>query len=282
MSAENALPRVKIGIRDSGVGGLTVARRVREALPDADLLYFADTAHLPYGDKSPAEVTHYALSICDFLLERGAQILVFACNTTSAYALDAARQRFSVPIFGVIEPGARVAAQVSGGKIGVLATAATVASGIYNREIARFNPASEVCEIGCPAFVPLVEAHKADSPEAFEACRYYLAPLLRFGADTVILGCTHYPLLLPALQKAAPDVHFVDPAQAVAREVAAHATPLPRQSDAKATFYVSGEREGVENWIRALLCIENPQLERGPVFDFLHSRTSLLPFSPSS
>ncbi len=281
MSAETALPRLKIGIRDSGVGGLTVARRVREALPDADLLYFADTAHLPYGDKTPAEVTHYALSICDFLLERGAQILVFACNTTSAYALDAAREKFSVPIFGVIEPGARVAAQVSGGKIGVLATAATVASGVYSREIARFNSDVEVCEIGCPAFVPLVEAQKADSPQAFEACRHYLAPLLRFGADTVILGCTHYPLLLPALQKAAPDVRFIDPAQAVAHEVAARLAPLPRQGDAGATFYVSGEREGVENWIRALLCIENPCLKTGPIFDLRHSPSPTLPFSPS-
>lgn len=281
MSADNGNAPFKIGIRDSGVGGLTVARRVRQALPHADLLYFADTAHLPYGDKTPAQVTHYALSISEFLLEAGAQILIFACNTTSAYALDAAREKFRVPIFGVIEPGAGLAAQVSEGKVGVLATAATVASGVYTREIARFNPHLKVCEIGCPVFVPLVENRQSDSPEALEACKAYLAPLVRFGADTVVLGCTHFPLLMPALQKVAPDVRFIDPAQAVADEVAAHLAPLSHQGDSKSTFYVSGECQGVANWIRALLCIENPQLERGPIFDYPHSPSPTLPFSLS-
>lgn len=261
--------RFKIGIRDSGVGGLTVARRVREAIRAADLLYFADTAHVPYGDKTPAQVRHYALSISDFLIRNGAQMVVFACNTTSAYALDAARERFSVPIFGVIEPGARVAAQLSSGKVGVLATAATVESGVYTRELLRFGPHLQVREIGCPAFVPLVEAQKANSNEAFEACKHYMAPLLRFGADTVVLGCTHYPLLLPALREVAPHVNFIDPAEALACEVAEHVgtlAPLKAHGD---TFFVSGERAGVEHWIRILMEIEGPRLEDGPVFDLV-------------
>ncbi|HEX8466141.1 MAG TPA: glutamate racemase [Abditibacterium sp.] len=260
-------PRIKIGIRDSGVGGLTVARRVRNRLPGADLLYFADTAHVPYGDKSPAQVRHYALSISQFLIEQGAQLVVFACNTTSAYALDAARARFEVPIFGVIEPGARVAAAVSDGKVGVLATDATVQSASYTRELQRLRPNLRVQEIGCPAFVPLVEAQKAGSLEASEACKHYLAPLLRFGADTIVLGCTHFPLLLPALQDAAPHLRFIDPAAAVAQEIAAHCGHAPAAAT-NDTFFVSGERCGVRHWVQTLLEIENPRLEPGPVFDY--------------
>jgi glutamate racemase len=272
MSAENQTPHPKIGIRDSGVGGLTVARRVREALPHADLLYFADTAHVPYGDKTPAEVTCYALSISEFLIEQGAQLIVFACNTTSAYALDAAREKFGVPIFGVIEPGARMAAQLSSGKIGVLATTATVASGVYSREIHACKPDIEVLEIGCPAFVPLVESQQANSVEALKACRHYLAPLLEFGADTIVLGCTHFPLLLPALREVAPDINFVDPAQALAHDVSAHVAShvarLVEYHTPSDVFYVSGEQTGLKSWIRSLLSIQNPQLQNGPVFDF--------------
>lgn len=261
--------RFKIGIRDSGVGGLTVAQRVREAIPNADILYFADTAHVPYGDKTPAQIRHYALSISDFLIRNGAQLVMFACNTTSAYALEAARQRFEVPIFGVIEPGARTAAQVSGGKVGVLATAATVESGVYTRELLRFGPNLQVREIGCPAFVPLVEAQKANTVEAYEACKHYLAPLLRFGADTIVLGCTHYPLLLPALRDIAPHINFVDPAEALACEVAEYVGSLPPIGETDDTFFVSGEREGVDHWIRVLLGNEKPRLENGPVFDLI-------------
>jgi glutamate racemase len=258
---------VKIGIRDSGVGGLTVARRVREAIPSADLLYFADTAHVPYGDKTVEQIRHYALSISEFLIGQGAQIVVFACNTTSAYALEIARARFGVPVFGVIEPGARAAAQSSRGKVGVLATAATVASGVYSREIKLLGEL-DVLEVACPAFVPLVEAQKADSLEAYEACKHYMAPLLRFGADTVVLGCTHYPLLLPTLQEIAPEVNFVDPADFLAAEVAAYLGDVaPQPPDDM--FWVSGPRDDVESWVQRLLDIESPRLKSGPVFDLM-------------
>lgn len=258
---------VRIGIRDSGVGGLTVARRVRSAVPSADLLYFADTAHVPYGDKTEAQIRHYALSISDFLIDNGAQLVVFACNTTSAYALEAARERFDVPIFGVIEPGARAAAQKSRGKVGVLATAATVASGVYTREIKALGD-FDVLEVGCPAFVPLVEARKAGSVEAFEACKHYLAPLQRFGADTIVLGCTHYPLLLPALTKIAPEINFVDPADFLAAEIAAYLGDVAPQTPDD-TFWVSGPCDGVESWIHHLLNDESPRLRSGPVFDLV-------------
>ncbi len=255
-----------IGIRDSGVGGLTVARRVLECLPGANLVYFADTAHVPYGDKTPAQVRHYALSISRFLIAQGAQMLVFACNTTSALALDTARGCFDVPIFGVIRPGARVAANLSQGKVGVLATAATVQTRVYTRVLQEYRADLQVEEIGCPAFVPLVEAHQTESIEALEACKHYLAPLKRWGADTVVLGCTHYPLLLPALQRVAPEIRFVDPAQAVAQEVAASVKNGPNGAGTH-RFFVSGEKAGVGPWIESLLKIGNPLLEDGPIFD---------------
>ena len=258
--------QLTIGIRDSGVGGLTVARRVAQCLPGANLLYFADTAHVPYGDKTPQQVRHYALSISRFLIEQGAQTLVFACNTTSALALDAARRDFDVPIFGVIRPGARVAANSSRGKVGVLATSATVQSGVYTRVLQQYRADLSVEEIACPAFVPLVESHQTQSVEALEACKHYLAPLQRMGADTVVLGCTHYPLLLPALQRVAPEIRFVDPAQAVAQEVAASVTKAPTGA-ATHRFFVSGEKSGVCSWIESLLGIWQPTLENGPIFD---------------
>jgi glutamate racemase len=260
---------VTIGVRDSGVGGLTVAKQILKAIPHANLLYFADTAHVPYGDKTAAQIRHYALSISEFLIGQGAQIVVFACNTTSAYALDLARERFtSTPIFGVIEPGARVAAQVSAGRVGVLATAATVQSGVYTKTLHSYRSELEVEEIGCPAFVPLVEAEQAATCEAFEASKHYLAPLQRFGVDSVVLGCTHYPLLLPQLQKAAPDLRFIDPAIPLAQDVCRAIESLPKQESVGHRFFVSGEKTGVENWISSVLEIEDPRLEDGPVFDY--------------
>ena len=258
--------QLTIGIRDSGVGGLTVARRVLELLPHANLLYFADTAHVPYGEKTPQQVRHYALSISRFLISQGAQMLVFACNTTSALALHTARETFDVPIFGVIRPGARVAAQLSNGKVGVLATAATVQSGVYTRVLHEYRADLEVREIGCPAFVPLVESQQTQSAAALEACEKYLAPLQQMRADTVVLGCTHYPLLLPLLQRVAPEIRFVDPAMAVAKEVAV-AVGKGATGTASRRFFVSGEQSGVGDWIESLLAIERPQLEVGPVFD---------------
>lgn len=258
--------QVCIGVRDSGVGGLTVARRVLEIIPNANLLYFADTANVPYGEKTPAQVRHFALSISNFLIEQGAQIVVFACNTTSALALDAARAKFDVPIVGVIEPGARVAAHISNGKIGVLATQATVESKVYTRVLTGIDAELEVLEVACPAFVPLVESDCADGHEAFEACREALAQTHAFGADTLVLGCTHYPLLLPVLQKLAPEMRFVDPAKAVAREVAILAAKLSGQAPQEPRFWASGAKLGVENWGKRLLGLSYLNVEEGPVF----------------
>lgn len=267
-----------IGVRDSGVGGLTVARRIRQALPDAPLLYFADTAHVPYGDRPPHEVRHFALSISEFLIAQGAQVMVFACNTSSAYALAAARQRFAVPIVGMIEPGAQAATSLSvGGRIGVLATQATVNSGVYTRSILRLHPAASCLEIACPEFVPLVESEQTTASQAYAAAQRYLQPLLEAEVDTVILGCTHYPLLLPVLRELAPHLEFVDPAEAVAQalslmietgEVEVAPQPAASQSD---VIYVSGPRDGVCHWAGKLLQSAAPgrplEFRDGPVFD---------------
>ncbi len=262
--------KLSIGVRDSGVGGLTVARELRKRLPGARLLYFADTAHVPYGDKTSEEIRHYALSISGFLRRQGAEAIVFACNTTSAHALPLARDKFApTPVFGVIEPGARLAA-LCGRKIGVLATQATVNSGVYTRVLHRLNPRIQTSEIACPAFVPLVEAEQTTSREAREACRHYLAPLQRFGVDAVILGCTHYPLLLPLMREIAPELHFVDPATALAEEVATR-FPYIEPATEPDRYWVSGPREGVTNWIRTLMDVPEPILEVGPVFDLHHS-----------
>lgn len=275
--------QLTIGVRDSGVGGLTVARCIRKALPHARLLYFADTAHVPYGERAPEEVRHFALSISGFLIEHGAQMVVFACNTSSAYALNQARETLPVPVVGMIEPGARTAVEASpSGRIGVLATQATVQSSVYSQWIKRLRPDATPHEIGCPEFVPLVENEKTNTQAARTASQKYLQPLLEARVDTVILGCTHYPLLLPVLQEAAPQLCFVDPAQAVARDVSQlsnsqEKAPFeysndthPEQHD---VFFASGENDGLRHWIAKLLPEDTvPDIRRGPVFDLPHSR----------
>jgi glutamate racemase len=267
-----------IGIRDSGVGGLTVAGEIKKLLPHAQLLYFADTAHVPYGDRTPAEVRHFALSISEFLIARGAEMVVFACNTSSAYALQIAKKKFATPLIGMIEPGARAALEANGqsaAPIGVLATHATMQSRMYARWIEGLNPQAHCIERGCPEFVPLVESEQTSTPAARAACEKHLRPLLETGARTIVLGCTHYPLLLPMLQQVAreysasagEEIKFVDPARAVAREVLAcfpHRASTPRT--ASDVFFVSGAQDGVKGWIENLLNESRPQIEAGPVF----------------
>lgn len=259
-----------IGVRDSGVGGLTVARCIKRVLPHAQLLYFADTAHVPYGDRTPDEVRFFALSISEFLIGCGAQMVVFACNTSSAYALDEACTRFDEPIFGMIEPGARAALGATrNGRIGVLATQATVDSGVYSHTITKFQPQTFCLAAACPELVPLVEEERTNSAEAREAASKYLEPLLQSDVDTIILGCTHYPLLLPVLRAIAPQCCFIDPAEAVAQEVA-HAVGVkdaPSKYFEGDRFYVSGEAAGVRRWIAHILPHSRAELLRGPIFE---------------
>jgi glutamate racemase len=209
-----------IGVFDSGVGGLTVVAALRRRLPRESILYLGDTARLPYGSKSPETVTRYTRRNLEFLLERGVKAVVVACNTASALALP--HLESEVPLWGVIEPGARQAAAASGGRVGVIATEATVRSDAYPRALRRLRSDLEIVSRACPLFVPLVEEGWHDDSITGQVAERYLAPLLAAGIDTLVLGCTHYPLLVPVLERVVgPGVRLVDSAEAVAEVVAA-------------------------------------------------------------
>ena len=210
-----------IGIFDSGVGGLTVLGALRERLPAEDFVYLGDTARLPYGTKSAATVQRYAINSAAHLAGHGIKLLVVACNTASSYALDELTARSPVPVIGVVEPGARAAAATGADRIGVIGTEGTVRSDAYQTALARLAPSVDVDAVACPLLVPLAEEGWGDHPVTDEVARHYLAPLLDWGVETVILGCTHYPLLRPSLQRVVgPAVQLVDSAKAVAETVA--------------------------------------------------------------
>lgn len=214
-----------IGVFDSGVGGLTVASALMTALPNESILYLGDTARLPYGTKSPHTVQRYTRRNLDFLADRGVKAVVVACNTASALALGDVH--LDLPIWGVIEPGARVAVDrhrrlghVSDRPIGVLATESTVRSDAYARAIRRLDPDATVRSVACPLFVPLVEEGWIDDDVTRQVAERYLRTLLDEGADTLVLGCTHYPALRGILEElVGPDVALVDSAESVAEVV---------------------------------------------------------------
>ena len=211
-----------IGIFDSGVGGLTVLKELGRQLPGEELVYLGDTARVPYGTKSPATVLRYALEAATFLVKRRVKMLVVACNTASSVALEALETQFSLPVVGVIEPGARKAAALTRcRRVGVIGTEGTVKSGAYARAIQAHDSRIEVSAAACPLFVPLAEEGWASHAVARTIAAEYLAPLIERKIDTLVLGCTHYPLLKGVLhQVLGPEVHLVDSAEETARLVA--------------------------------------------------------------
>ena len=223
----NNLP---IGIFDSGVGGLTVMRELRRLLPAEHLIYLGDTARVPYGNKSQATVTRYAVEDVQFLLGQGVKMIVIACNTASAMAAQALREVFpDVPILGMIGPGSRAAcAATKNGRIGVIATAGTIGSGAYESRIRETiaetgGAGVEIIGKACPLFVPLVEEGETDSPITRLVAEKYLAGFRDAGIDALVLGCTHYPLLKAVIaETVGPGVMLVDSAAAAAAETAAH------------------------------------------------------------
>ena len=208
-----------IGIFDSGLGGLTVARAIYDRLPGESTVYFGDTARVPYGPKSPETVRRYSLEILRWLLDQGVKAVVVACNTSTAHALDALRAASPVPVIGVIEPGARAAVEAAGrGPVGVIGTAGTIASNAYAQAIHRLRPALAVEQRACPLLVPLVEEGWFEHPAAELIAAEYLEPLRRAGVDVLVLGCTHYPLLAPLLQRVMGEgVRLIDSGEATAR-----------------------------------------------------------------
>ncbi|MDR1453925.1 MAG: glutamate racemase [Candidatus Margulisbacteria bacterium] len=207
-----------IGIFDSGIGGLTVLRELQKQLPQESVIYYADLAHMPYGAKTPAEIIAINEEILAYFVERGVKLVVVACNTSSAIALERCKDKFALPIVGVIGPGANTAfALTKNKKIGVLATEATVKSRAYQNILTSLNPTVRVYEQACPRFVPLIERGEFDSPELRVAAAEYLRPLLAAGIDTLIYGCTHYPLIDRTIRACAGNkIKYVDPAAGTA------------------------------------------------------------------
>ncbi len=241
----NARP---IGIFDSGLGGLTVFRAIREQMPDESLVYFGDTARVPYGTKSAETVTRFSREIIEFLVGCDVKAVVAACNSASALALRALQAAYPLPIVGVIQPGAALAVALSTSRrIGVIGTRATINSGAYERAIAAREPGATVLGRACPLFVSLVEEGWTDTPATRLIAETYLAPL-RGRVDVVVLGCTHYPLLKPLIAELmGPETALVDSAESCAHELARvldeHELRAPPHAGAGERFYVSDAPE---------------------------------------
>ena len=210
-----------IGVFDSGVGGLTVAREIMRNLPKEDIVYFGDTARVPYGSKSKDNIIRYSRQIINFLITQNVKAIVIACNTASALALEEMKKEFDLPIIGVVEPGARAALSVTKtNKIGVIGTEATVRSSMYEKIIQGANPNAEVLAKACPLFVPLVEEGFKKHPVTEEIIDYYLASLVETDIDALILGCTHYPLLRSKIREYVGEkIELINPAYETAMDL---------------------------------------------------------------
>jgi glutamate racemase len=233
-----------IGIFDSGVGGLTVMHQLIEALPSETLVYLGDTGRYPYGNKSPETVTRYSLENAAFLVDKGIKLLVVACNAASSVALGVLKAECPVPVVGVIEPGAKAAvARTTNARVGVIGTEVTIASGSYTRSLKRLRSDLEIYTRACPLFVPLAEEGWTDNEVARATIALYLGSLRKSGIDTLILGCTHYPLLKVAIGDFLGEaVALVDSAEETAREVRETlkgAGMLRRRGRGGASFFVT-------------------------------------------
>jgi len=209
-----------IGIFDSGIGGLTVLKEIVRSFPHEDIVYFGDTARVPYGNKSAQTIVKFSSENVKFLLKFGVKLIIVACNTSSSLALATLRRRFNVPFLGVISPAVKQAVQISStGRIGIIGTRATVSSSCYQKEIKRLQKGYKSFVRACPLFVPLAEEGWIDEGITFKVAEKYLRPLLKKEIDTLILGCTHYPLLKGVIRKVAGSrIQFIDSAEEVAKD----------------------------------------------------------------
>lgn len=251
-----------IGVFDSGVGGLTVAREIMRQIPNEKIIYFGDTARVPYGSKSQETVTRFSKQIVRFLQTFQVKTIVVACNTASAYALDELEREIDIPIIGVVKPGAKTASEVTrNGRIGVIATEATIGSQIYTTYIKELNKDVTIYGKACPLFVPLIEEGLWQDPVTDEIARRYLTELIDIDIDTLILGCTHYPLIRSTLGKIMGEcVTLVNPAYETAielKEMLAQRGLLNEESPKLGTnqyqFYVSDGAEKFKHFANSII-----------------------------
>jgi len=246
-----------IGIFDSGVGGLSVMQKIRDILPSEDLIYFADSAYCPYGNRSPEWVYNRTVALSKFMISQGVKLIVVACNTASSASLNELRKLYTIPIVGM-EPALKPAASLSKNKkIGILATCVTITGERYNSLIKRYGNGVKVISQPCPGLVELVEAGEINGPEAEQKLKLYLDSLVEEGVDTIVLGCTHYPFLRPLIQSMVGNgVQVIDTGEAVARRVVQvlreHDLATPDQNKGTEIFFTSGRAEKVKKAIEKL------------------------------
>ncbi len=246
LTGTKSVPRAPIGVFDSGLGGLTVLKEIEKELPNEDVVYFADTARVPYGGRPPHEIININHEVIGFLLDQGAKLIIMACGTSSAVAYHVVKEKYKVPMIGVIEPGARAAVGATrSGRIGLIATVATVESRAFEQEIKKLRQDAEVFSQACPLFVPLIEGGFTEGAEITSVAREYLRSLIADRIDTLILGCTHYPHLRGIISEImGPDVVLVDPAGEVVLDAKAELKKKDLLSDktkgAAYNYFVSG------------------------------------------
>lgn len=266
-----------IGVFDSGVGGLTVAREIMRQIPNERIVYFGDTARVPYGSKSQDTIIRYSKQIIRFLKTKGVKAIVVACNTASAFALETIRPELDLPIIGVVKPGAKVAARTTkNGKIGVIGTEGTVKSGIYTETIHNENKEAEVMGKACPLFVPLVEEGWMKDPVTVTVAERYLQPFKESDIDTLILGCTHYPLLRSTVRQIMGEsVNLVNPAYETAVELKRLLEEQGIENDGnyaegeeKYQFYVSDAAEKFMQFANSILPYDIERTQLIPIEEY--------------
>lgn len=266
-----------IGVFDSGVGGLTVAREIMRQIPDERIVYFGDTARVPYGSKSPNTIIRYSRQIIRFLRTKNVKAIVVACNTASAFALETIKPELDIPIIGVVKPGAKVAAQTTqNGKIGVIGTEGTIRSEIYTKTIHRENKDAQVMGRACPLFVPLVEEGWIKDPVTVAVAERYLQPFKESDIDTLILGCTHYPLLRSTVREIMGEgVNLVNPAYETAVELRRLLAEQGIANDGKIQnreekyqFYVSDAAEKFMQFANSILPYDIEQTQLIPIEEY--------------
>ncbi len=271
------LNHAPIGVFDSGVGGLTVAREIMRQIPDERIVYFGDTARVPYGSKSPNTIIRYSRQIIRFLRTKNVKAIVVACNTASAFALETIKPELDIPIIGVVKPGAKVAAQTTqNGKIGVIGTEGTIRSEIYTKTIHRENKNAQVMGRACPLFVPLVEEGWIKDPVTVAVAERYLQPFKESDIDTLILGCTHYPLLRSTVREIMGEgVNLVNPAYETAVELRRLLSEQGIANDGKTKdgeekyqFYVSDATEKFMQFANSILPYDIEQTQLIPIEEY--------------